>query len=227
MQSTPTLSLSSPSLPSPPNVAALERARAATGSTKRRHEAANNLVLSGEDLTRAVRSFFGDDVARLHKEAVTTTSEEATDLASPATDGSTPASKANALLASTLMLRLQHEGEFQPMRGLLKKRGGGSRITTWHWRFCVLHPHAIAIHDGTDRPGPIRSAVPLKHVVQVSHASAAQSGDRPFAFAVHSSVGRAWVFCCMSSADLEAWVARLKRACALRTGMGLSRALAI
>ena len=117
---------------------------------------------------------------------------------------------------------------FRPMRGLLKKRGGASRglgVTTWHWRFCVLHKHALAIHSGHDRPHELRSAVPLKHVLQVAPATAEQSGGRSFAFALHTSVGRSWVFCCMSETDLQEWIKALRAVCVLTHGAGLSNAL--
>lgn len=197
--------------PRRPRNAALQRARA---SKDRLQDADDSVALSDESLMQAVGHFFGPEAAQLQR-AVTSAAP------SPAA-AITPA----RVLLSTLHAQRRHEGTFEPIRGLLKKRGGGRRFTTWHWRFCLLHPHAIAVHGGIDRPGAIRSAVALKHVVNVCNASAAECGDRPFAFAVHCD-DRSWVFCCMSAADHEAWVTRLKRACALTHGSGLSRALAI
>ena len=106
----------------------------------------------------------------------------------------------NQLLA-TLARQMKEAETFQQMRGLLKKRGGAQhslplRGTTWHWRFCVLHPHALAIHDGSDRPKALRSAVPLKHVLTVVPATEEEAGGRTFAFALHTSLGRSWIFCC-------------------------------
>ena len=114
------------------------------------------------------------------------------------------------------------------MRGLLKKRGGsslGMNITTWHWRFCVLHRHALAVHDGKDRPQALRSVVPMKHVLQIVPATVQESGGRTFAFAIHTSLGRTWTFCCMSEEDVHAWVTALRAVCTLTHGAGLTQVL--
>ena len=115
------------------------------------------------------------------------------------------------------------------MRGLLKKKGGAmvsaGMVTTWHWRYCVLHHHALAIHEGRSVPGNLRSALPLKHALRIDVATEKESGKRDFAFAIETDLGRAWTFCCMSQADLELWLRRL-RECATRThAAGLSNAL--
>ena len=228
------------------NVSALQRARAQSAKRlesrfKRLEDADDTLELAGEDLTKAVTEFFGEDAAKLQQQVMSTSAASevgpagaaATVTTTTASDDGistqvTTSAVANHADAKQLMSALtekMHKEAFEPMRGLLKKRGGGSRITTWHWRFCVLHPHAIAIHEGTDRPKQIRSVVPLKHIVQVCSATADESGDRPYAFAVHTSVGRSWVFCCMSQMDYDSWLNRLKTACALTHGAGLQRIL--
>lgn len=159
-------------------------------------------------------------------------SSAARELAQPAmgtgagTATTAAANQARQQLLSTLAARMEMES-YKQMRGLLKKRGGGGRTgrTTWHWRFCILHPHAVAIHDGTDSPKGLRSAVPLKHVVHVGQATAEESGGRAFAFTLRTSIGRDWVFCCMGQTDLDAWLACIRTCLTITHGRGLTNAL--
>ena len=95
------------------------------------------------------------------------------------------------------------------MRGLLKKRGGGLRTgkATWHWRFCILHSHALAIHEGKDCPKALRSSVALKHVLRVEPATHEEAmGREEMAFSLHTTTGRTYVFCTMGEMDLSKWM---------------------
>ena len=134
------------------------------------------------------------------------------------------------LVALGQKMKEAQTSQFHQMRGLLKKKGGASRSlpfhgTTWHWRYCVLHPHALAIHDGHSRPKALRSAVPLKHVFNVTAATHDESGGRQFAFTLHTSLGRDWVFCCMSEIDARNWLDALRAVCTLTHGAGLANVL--
>jgi hypothetical protein len=221
------------------NTSALARARAASQASRlsrlgqsrqfnRLDEADDQLALEGEQLTAAVGTFFGDSAAQMHAEI----QQQAADTQAPGSESAPTAVAANpasAPLAKSLLTaleqRMQSETPDNSMRGLLKKRGGGAMLTTWHWRFCILHPHALAIHDGKDMPKALRSAVPLKHALEVRPATAEESGGREYAFALETSLGRTWVFCCMSQTDYDGWLARLRASITLTHGAGLSRAL--
>ncbi len=102
-----------------------------------------------------------------------------------------------------------------PPRGVLQKKGGG-RVVTWHWRYCVLHPSALVVHEGTDSPGPIRSSILIKDIMLVTPD--ADAGGRPFALSVQTAE-RTFVFCAMSKEDLDTWCA------SIRTNMGQKGAL--
>ena len=225
------------------NSSALARAKSANRSGSLRktsykslEDVDDNVALGSDDLSTAIASFFGDDVMELRRRAEPEVHEAAShDVTTPAeassNDVTTPADgKAKTQLLATLAQKFQEsESSFQGMRGLLKKRGGAARFSkvTWHWRSCVLHKHALTIHDGKDRPTNLRSVVPLKHVLRVERATAEESGDRSFAFTVFTDLegGRSWVFCCMNATDLDAWLAALHVACALTHAGGLTRSL--
>jgi hypothetical protein len=124
-------------------------------------------------------------------------------------------SQESAFLAGTLRRKLQScmtQEVYLPMRGVLKKKGGGKRTAfqTWNWRYCVLHDHALVVHDGKDKPGAVRSSVPLKDVLLVRpEGTADESGGRPFAFCLQS-IDRTWIFCAMSGSDMNTWIAKIQ-----------------
>ena len=89
----------------------------------------------------------------------------------------------------------------------------------------MLHKHALAVHDGKDTAGALRSAVPLKLLMQVRMASEEESGGRPYSIALQSCIGRTWVFVCMSQADCDEWLKKLKAATLLTHGGALMREL--
>lgn len=212
------------------NESALARARAAKNRPLARYknlaDADDAISLEGSDLTAAVTEFLGARTAQLAEQAMAPASGSDPSIASARQE-------LKNVLLSTLSTQ-QPNSAAQPMpqllRGLLKKRGGASHhlpfhSITWHWRFCVLHPHALAVHEGSDRPKALRSVVPLKHVLAVTPATIEESGGRSFGFALHTSLGRSWVFCCMGQADLDKWTSALHALCALTHASGISKAL--
>ena len=224
------------------NAGALARARAANslqrgsslnlfGSGKALYrnldEADDKVALVGEDLSAAVETFFGSEAAQLQRQAMPTAALPPAQVGAPAPAADDAAR--TQLAASIARKMAEAEPEFAQVRGLLKKRGGAARglSVTWHWRFCVLHRHALAVHDGKDRPKELRSAVPLKHVLRVEAATAAECGERDFAFALRTDLegGRSWIFCCMGEDELQQWLRALRAACALTHGGGLASAL--
>jgi hypothetical protein len=129
---------------------------------------------------------------------------------------------------SHLINRLGGDVSYRSMRGLLKKKGSGARlgVTTWHWRYCVLHSHALAVHEGKDRPKALRSSVPLAKVLRVELSTNDEAGGRSLAFSLHTAE-RTFVFCCLAEVDLRAWVEAIQenmmQAANLRERYGLSR----
>ena len=84
-------------------------------------------------------------------------------------------------------------------------------IQTWHWRFCVLHDHALVVHEGKDAPGPsqiVRSAIALKDVLSVGPEFKENNG-RPFCFSLLTEA-RTWVFCTMNEADCMQWISHIQ-----------------
>ena len=201
--------------------------RSRSSGFKSLDEADAAVALTGPDLASAVGSFLGAEAQELHNAAAADTG--ALERQEGAGIDQVADASLRRLLAKLETATQEAEASFQPMRGLLKKRGGAARFSkvTWHWRFCVLHRHALAIHDGRDRPLGLRSAIPLKHVSHVDRATPDECGDRAFAFAVRTDLdgGRAWIFCCMGEAELDEWLRCLHAACALTHGSGLSNAL--
>lgn len=220
------------------NSAALARARATNSLSGRLRksstlrtldEADDAIVLEPADLTEARQAFLGEELAAQLDDS------QAAIMRAPDAPASAAALPPEALrarheLANTLSTWMgQAESGFTPMRGLLKKKGGAAHglKVTWHWRFCILHRHGLAIHDGTDRPKGLRSAVPLKHVRRVEPPTADECGGRSAAFALRTDIdgGRSWIFCCMGEVELQAWLAALHNACALTHGSGLANEL--
>ena len=84
-------------------------------------------------------------------------------------------------------------------------------IQTWHWRFCVLHDHALVVHEGKDAPGPsaiVRSAIALKDVLSVGPEFKENNG-RQFCFSLLTEA-RTWVFCTMNEADCMQWISHIQ-----------------
>ena len=118
-----------------------------------------------------------------------------------------------AALRSNIHARMSSE-TYVPMQGPLKKRGGGSRVTTWHWRFCILHEHALSIYQAAEKATRLRSSLPLQSVMHIRPAERWECGGREFAFSLLTGGqplkgGRTYVFCCSSAEEVTQWMTSL------------------
>lgn len=212
------------------NAGALARARSANRTSRflSLDSADDKLALIGPDLETAVSEFFGDEASK-HLGAALTQLQLQQQQQQQSSAPVAADVNARAALLTTMNKELQGRESVMPMRGLLKKRGGAAvsagMVTTWHWRFCVLHNHALAIHDGHSRPKTLRSAIPLKHVLRIAPAADAESGKRPFAFTIETDLDRSWTFCAMSQGDFDTWLSRIRECTKLTHASGLSHAL--
>ena len=82
-------------------------------------------VLTNDDLSAAIGSFLGDDVAKLQKRAQPLPTDGSP--SSPSSPTSYAAAK-KQLLATLGQRMAESESSFKQMRGLLKKRGGAARL---------------------------------------------------------------------------------------------------